>query len=68
MIVGGYSLHLYCDEPTHDRLATQFQNHEFAGGTKGETHKEARDAGWLLNLKDDVAICPHCRKQRSGAK
>lgn len=69
MIVGGYSLHLYCDDQQHQQcIETQFQNHQFAGPTKTEALKEAKAAGWSVYQKADIAICPHCNKRRFGSK
>jgi len=68
VIVGGYSLHLYCDDKKHDPLITQIQNHQFSGPTKMAATQEARAAGWKLYETQDVAICPHCSKTHYGRK
>ena len=58
MIVGCYSLDLYCDDPRH--LAWRDKHHpgSFGGHTFGQAVKEARAAGWLVNTRDGRAICP----------
>lgn len=51
MIVGGYSLHLYCRE------CNVFG--EFSGYTKGYCWKDAKKAGWK-RTKTDV-VCRACK-------
>lgn len=65
MIVGGYSLHLYCDaaewgDPPH--TYSEFP-HEFTGETYGECAKKARKRGWVLR-RDRTAVCPKCRNSK----
>jgi hypothetical protein len=67
VIVGGYTLHLYCDAPGHVRQA-------HAGGPDAESCAEtgarcramARKAGWKLDRKAGRAICPKCRRRARG--
>jgi len=68
MIVGAYSLHLYCDngnsEPDcvgpkeisgHDYSDPGFA--EFTGQTEAECKKKARRRGWKFT-RDGRALCP----------
>lgn len=59
MIVGGYSLDLYCDNPQCCDNPAYFE-----GGTASECRKQARRAGWELDLAARTAICPACRGTR----
>lgn len=59
MIVGCYSLHLYCDFDRHEKDTHTFP-HEFTGRTEGECFKDARSKGWKIYPKDDKAKCPRC--------
>lgn len=59
MIVGCYSLDLYCDycdRNLHGR-PTQF-THESGQGAR----QQARARGWVLDLPNDKAKCPACVK------
>lgn len=68
MIVGGYSLHLYCDvggdpyakncpnKPWHGKPT------EFDGKSKHDTYTQARRQGWKINV-EGRAICPKCAKE-----
>lgn len=58
MIVGGYSLHLYCDCNLATHPFDAFPD-EYVGETEGQTRREARNAGWILT-RDRKAICPLC--------
>ena len=61
MIIGGYTLDLYCDKAKimHDPIHTfdEFP-HQFTGHTHSQCVKQARDKGWLLGRKMD--LCPKC--------
>jgi len=69
MILGGYALHLYCDNyeaensgvGNHD-FPHEYDEfpHEYIAETGGACRKEARQAGWKFNIKTDRAICPKC--------
>lgn len=71
MIVCGYQLDLYCEDP--DCVARreaggrfngrQAGSEQFGGDSKREAFSNARMAGWELDEKRDVCICPkHARK------
>ena len=61
-IAGCYSLDLYCEHD--DCLETNIKDFRvedmkaFAGYDRGETFRKARRAGWLINWKEDKALCP----------
>lgn len=65
MIVGGYTLHLYCDgEPCKGGPSItlehqySFQFADFAGHNEADTKQQARKAGWRFsNCK---VYCPAC--------
>jgi hypothetical protein len=63
VIVGCYSLHLYCDDPRHvgDGPA------EITGNDRSGAYAEARIAGWMFKRGGETCICKRCRalpKQR----
>lgn len=71
MIVGGYSLHLYCDTPGCP-LATCAPSSDGIGKPPGEfTHEtnergamaKARRAGWKIDLENWTCFCPSCSKR-----
>jgi hypothetical protein len=57
-MVGGYSLHLYCDFANEKHRWDEFP-HEYSGETAAECKRQSRADGWLL--KAGVATCPKCR-------
>ena len=73
MIVGGYSLDLYC---VHEKLPVAYQSraescppghhwwdefpHEYYGNTERECKRQARKSGWKFINGD--AVCPRCRR------
>ena len=70
MIVGGYSLDLYCenDEISHYLLPSGIYlvgntevKHQYAGNTFIECARQARKDGWKINTKNHTCICPVCR-------
>jgi len=63
MIIGCYTLHLYCDVPkcTYNNKGGSYIPDEFTGETGGECRNAARKAGWRL-LADGNACCPECNK------
>jgi hypothetical protein len=71
MIVGGYTLMLYCDNDIHpngfvDLDSTLKAEGEFTfDGPKSYStvRKMARQAGWKLK-KDGSCLCPDCNKRR----
>lgn len=71
MIVGCYTLDLYCDTPgcrmgrcfyTGDSTTPPFQT---TAETGAECRTKARRAGWRLDLKNGLARCPKCQKAES---
>lgn len=68
MIVGGYSLHLYCDvldESYQHRGSASFPGDgtgDFCGESGGNARQDARRAGWKFDLKGGRVICPSCLK------
>ena len=64
MIVGCYTLHLYCDDPTHfarrnDRPWRESSlDAEFTGNTETDCKRQARAKGW--KFKADECTCPYC--------
>lgn len=68
--VGGYTLHLYCDHPGHDRTHLLYPEEVFA-----QTHagcvRIARKRGWLINPRKQgsegtgFCLCPTCRRKKS---
>lgn len=62
MIVGCYSLHVYCENPAHPPLAGN--RGEFTGQTQAEATHNARKAGWLIPNRRGWGIrpvwCPCC--------
>ena len=83
MIVGSYSLHLYCDNTKwhgdclHLHVVTENQKltnegyrggfAEYIGQTYGECVRYARKDGWVVAHDQSTAYCPRCKKRR-GAK
>jgi DNA-directed RNA polymerase subunit RPC12/RpoP len=63
MIVGCYSLDLYCDKPNDAHEYKEFP-HEFNEEHGSTCRAEARKKGWVLNVKDGTAICPKCSGKR----
>lgn len=69
MIVGGYSLHLYCDDPSHKvRHPHQFQSldAEIDGPNELDCRRQARARGWLFRA--GKCICPVCAKANRYGK
>lgn len=67
MIVGCYTLHLYCDferDGKHGGVETYKIGWpaEFTGKTESECLKEARKAGWRIFKAEGKAKCPRCVK------
>lgn len=60
MIVGCYTLDLYCDHPKHkDNVEISKRGaHQYTGITGGECRQAARRDGW--KIRNNVAICPIC--------
>lgn len=74
MIIGGYSLHLYCDtgnaEPDMAKGAPAVEVHgylnggfgEFGGHNEAEAKREAKAAGWTFKAGGFV-YCPRCSRK-----
>lgn len=62
MIVGGYSLHLYCSRANAEHGFNEFP-HQFTGETGPECRAEARKIGWKLDMKSHTAVCPKCARK-----
>lgn len=68
MIVGGYDLHLYCDNvpegpwsPEEIHGFNEFPHTDFGSFETGaQARALARKKGWLLNLAQGTALCPKC--------
>jgi hypothetical protein len=57
MIVGCYSLHLYCDNEDAEHPYREFP-HTFTGELGRKCRQEARRAGWTI--RGTKAYCPLC--------
>lgn len=71
MIVGCYTLDLYCDSydggpPFRDSVVHKYQEfpHQYTGETRFECIKQARKDGWLISKKHQ--LCSKC--SRKGAE
>lgn len=77
MIVGGYSLHLYCDCEGHindyeraqqaGRQTWEQNSHdigEFTGHSRAECVKAARSDGWVIDITSGRCKCPTCAKAK----
>jgi hypothetical protein len=65
MIVGAYTLNLYCrnrDEPWRDYVDMK-EPAEFAAEHGSNARQQARWAGWRLDLRANEATCPKCVKE-----
>lgn len=73
MIVGGYTVHLYCETEGHEGYTSEYGYHvkvaygkyeilqnEFAGENERECLAQARRIGWRIT-RDRQAICPFCK-------
>lgn len=76
MIVGCYTLELYCDLCWNDPAKPYAQRsgfpHRYLGTSRARCARQARTAGWLLQFaranRPEGAICPICRKNPSPSK
>lgn len=62
MIVGCYLLSLYCDAtavPAGRHVFAEFP-HDFTSEFGSTCRRKARRAGWKLDLKTGMALCPKC--------
>ena len=62
MIVGCYSLHLYCSRDNPEHGFGEFP-HQFTGETGKECRAKARICGWRLDMKSNTAVCPKCARK-----
>jgi hypothetical protein len=73
MIVGGYTLDLYCDNDQDDNknyhwiltngtyIVGDYEiNHQYVGENFSEAVRQAKKDGWKVNRKNDICICPVC--------
>lgn len=76
MIVGGYTLDLYCDNSeikageVTDRHGHDFQEfpHQFYAETGEACRRKARKQGWRLDMRGaGKAYCPKCTKRGKTA-
>ena len=75
MIVGGYSLDLYCENYLHnaptfpDEAGHSFSEfpHQYTDELGSVCRRNARRAGWLLT-RSGKAYCPKCTKRGPKAK
>jgi|WetSurMetagenome_2_1015567.scaffolds.fasta_scaffold18500_7 hypothetical protein len=70
MIIGCYTLELYCNGDPNCKFAPSKgtganESAVFTGDTAKQTHTKARKAGWKLNLREGSAICPDCQRKMS---
>jgi hypothetical protein len=70
MIMGCYSLHLYCDNYSQSSVGRgehaflEFP-HEFTAELGSTCRKEAKEMGWTFNRQKDIAVCPKCNKRKA---
>ena len=76
MIVGGYTLDLYCDNVLGKEKnlfgglngdAHKYHEfpHNYGGETRQEAERAARKDGWTINNKAGTCLCPKCSGKRS---
>jgi len=68
VIVGGYTLDLYCDvegcrAPGGAGMPEQAA---FFAETGSQCRQYARNNGWVLDLKAGTCRCPKCARDRKG--
>jgi hypothetical protein len=59
MIVGCFSLHLYCDSESHVETHG-YPTPEYTGETRAECYRQARKDGWAIVAPLRLAYCPKC--------
>jgi len=75
MIVGCYTLDLYCDKKERhttldggryylkvDNREWIYLSNQFTGETYGSCLKQARKEGWIVNRNKDKCLCKYCKK------
>lgn len=70
VIIGCYTLELYCNGDSNcrytlDKNSGPNESAIFTGETAGQARTRARKAGWKLNIKEGIAICPDCQRKFS---
>jgi hypothetical protein len=76
VIVGGYTLDLYCDKiEKHITIGGNIYyfkpdtaqwipvDNQFVGETYRECVKEAREVGWLVNRSKNKCLCKYCKEK-----
>lgn len=68
MIVGGYTLDLYCDKESNQHEYDEFPD-TYADEFGSTCRRRARESGWILK-RNGTAICPKCsgRGKKSTVK
>lgn len=66
MIVGCYSIDLYCDGEY--RHGYQEDMAQFADADESRCYRQARRAGWVVNTREQKAYCPTCAKLRRSRR
>ena len=70
MIVGWYSLDLYCDNKdvgTDGHSYKQFPK-TYSSEFGSTARREARSEGWILDREKGTAICPNCSREARAKK
>ena len=61
MIVGAYTLDLYCDLPcNHGYGDAVVVPDQYVADTGPRCRQQARRDGWRFNLRERLAVCPRC--------
>lgn len=63
MIVGGYTLHLYCDSPfkhSYGDVGTYENPANYVSHDGATCRQHARRDRWRLSLVHNLALCPAC--------
>ena len=71
-IVGCYSLDLYCENfdiyerEVEDKFGHRYDDFpdEFTGYDRAECFRNARKAGWVINVRKHTAYCPKCSHKK----
>lgn len=63
MIVGCYSLDLYCDHPDGGQYRCTNWPGQWTGTTDRNCYAQARRAGWKLDLRQRQVLCPAHAKE-----
>jgi hypothetical protein len=70
MLVGCFTLDLYCDDPRHTQASVagmtqeQYQTYmsnspgQFTGERRSDCYREARRCGWVIKPLSHKAYCP----------